>query len=135
MMKRISLLRREEAGAATVEFAITALIMLGLTIAIIQIGIVWLASAGLRQGVESGARYATIYPTPTEAQIKSKVLSSAYGLDPSHITGPTVTYGTANGQTTAMITMGYQISVDLILIQPQVFTLSQSRTAYQVPVI
>ena len=67
-------------GAAAVDFALAAPVVALFLVGFLQIGMPGMAKAGLGQAVESGARYATIYPRPTDAQISAKILAGGYGM-------------------------------------------------------
>lgn len=85
MMRPAELLRRDEAGVGTVEFALTFPLFLLIIIGALELGASFLSSAGLRHGVNEAGRYATIYPTPTDDQIRAHMSGRAFGVMPSHI--------------------------------------------------
>ena len=114
-----------------VEFAFAAPVLLAMIIVILQIGTMFFANAGLKQAVESGARYATLYPNPTDAQIIAKVSSSRYGLIASRITGPSVNHGTTGGARYVEVTMAYAVPLNLLFFETSPVTLSHTRRAYQ----
>ena len=78
-------LRRDEAGVGAVEFALTFPLFLLIVIGALELGASFLSSAGLRHGVNEAGRYATIYPTPTDDQIRARMSKSAFGVMPSRI--------------------------------------------------
>lgn len=126
-----SLIRSDERGASATEFALAVPILLILIIGILQLGILFFANAGLRQAVEEGARYATIYPSPSDSAITAKVTGSRFGLDSAYITGPTVTHGTSSGVKYVDVTMSYAVPLDFVLFEASPVTLTHSRRAYQ----
>jgi Flp pilus assembly protein TadG len=128
MLRSIGVDRR---GATAVEFALCIPLLLTAILGILQLGTMFFAHAGLQQAVESGARYATIYPRPTDAQIIAKVNSNRYGLDTTRITGPTVSHGTSNGVDYVDLTMSYSAPLSLVFVQAGSITLSRSQRAYQ----
>jgi Flp pilus assembly protein TadG len=83
-MKRLRLLRRNEHGAAAIEFAIAVPVLITFIWGIFQIGLLLEANAGMRHALGEGARYATLYidstsdHRPTNASIKSKISSSVF---------------------------------------------------------
>jgi len=133
MSKFVQILRADQRGAAAVEFAMAAPIFLVLLFGVMQFGMMFQASNGLQQAVEVGARFATIYPRPTDAAIQAKVLANTYGLDPDLITPPTITHGTRNGMPFVDISMTYDYTINLMLFQPPAIPLTHQRTAFQVP--
>ena len=64
---------------AIVEFALAVPVLLVLIYGIFQIGVAFQASAGMQHALGEGARYATIFPVPTDAQIKTRVSAKVFG--------------------------------------------------------
>jgi Flp pilus assembly protein TadG len=132
-MKIRSPLSRDSRGATLVEFAILAPVFLGMIIAAAQLGLLFFANAGLRNAVSEGARLATLYPRPTNAQIEAKITQRRFGLEPAHVTGPTFVEGTDNGANYTEITMSYAAPVNFLFYRVTGFTLSQTRRVYTQP--
>ncbi len=118
-------------GVAALEFALVAPLFLMLVFGIFQFGMAFYASAGLRNGVEVAARYAQVYPRPTDSQISSTLSSSTFGLNPSLMTAPTLTHGTANGVAYLDISASYNYPLDIAFMPTNSITLSYARRAYQ----
>ena len=57
-------LRKNQRGAAALEFALVAPALILLIVGIAQLGILFFANAGLSNAVAEGARYATIFAAP-----------------------------------------------------------------------
>lgn len=130
-MARLHRILGDKNGASMVEFAFAAPVVLAMIIGILQIGTMFFANAGLKQAVETGARYATLYPNPTDAQIIAKVSSSRYGLIASRITGPSIGHGTTGGAKYVEVTMAYAVPLNFVFFQTSPITLSHTRRAYQ----
>ena len=96
-MRLLFRLKREDKGAAALEFALVAPVLILFIVGIAQFGVLFMANNGLRNAVGEGARYATIYPRPTNAQISQRLTDGRFGLQPSNITGPTYTTGVSAG--------------------------------------
>lgn len=119
-------------GAAAIEFAMAAPFLILLLVGILQVGLMFLAKNGLQHAVEAGARYATIYPSPTDSQISQKMLASAYGLESSGISGPTFARGTTtSGAKYINIAMTYSMTPDFIFFNSPAIELTQTRVAFQ----
>ena len=118
-------------GTTAVEVALSLPVLLTAIIGILQLSTMFFANAGLHQAVESGARYATLYPSPSDSQIIAKVHASRYGLDASRITGPSVTHGTSNGVKYVDLSMSYSVPVNFVFFQAGSLTLTKSQRAYQ----
>ncbi|MEN9683988.1 MAG: hypothetical protein RLZZ427_1739 [Pseudomonadota bacterium] len=133
MMPAALSLRYDKRAAAAVEFALVAPVFLALLFAIMQFGMAAYARAGVQHAVTAGARYASIYPRPTVTQVKDKVRSSAYGLNPAQIVDPTVSLTTRNALEVYDIQMGYTVRIKFIFFEAQPFTISEHQIAYVVP--
>lgn len=131
MNNNLRQLLRHDSGAAAVEFVIAAPVVLVMIFGIIQLSTIMYARNGLQEAVEAGARYATIYPKPTDAQIIAKVTASKFGLDPSHVIGPTLYHGTTNGISYVDVTMTYSAPVNFTFFKGPTVTFSRTRRAYQ----
>lgn len=131
MMARSRVLLQNEKGASAVEFVLAFPVLMIFIIGILQLGVLFSANAGLRQAVEEGARYATIFPSPTDTQITTRVSDRQFGLVASRITGPTVAHGTSNGVNFVDVSMSYSVPLDFVLFTTAPVTLSYTRRAYQ----
>lgn len=152
-MRRLVPLLRNRDGVAAVDFAFAAPILLVLVVGILQVGMVFQTNAGIRNAVEISARYATIYPSPTDAQIYAKLRANAFGLGSmpdstgtttgtgcKQYTGTsvggagnyttTICRGTANGESYTEVGMVYPVRMNL-LVYSGTFNLTYTRRAYQ----
>lgn len=129
-MRILSRLKGETRGAAALEFALVAPALILFIIGIAQFGVMFMANNGLRNAVGEGARYATIYPRPTNAQISQRVTDGRFGLNPARITGPTYTSGVSAGTEYVDITMSYTVTPDFIFFTLPPMTLTETRRAF-----
>lgn len=132
-MSIISAFRNSEKGAAAIEFALAIPVVIMLFYGIAQYGIVLLANAGIRHGIDTGARAATVFigATPmTDAQIRSTVTSSYYGVNRGAVPAPVIVRGTNNGVNYVDITVQYSTPIDLIFYRYGPISISESRRAY-----
>lgn len=132
-MTFLAKIRRNQNGAAAIEFALAAPLVLLLFYAIAQYGIILLANAGIRHAVDVGARLATVYvgSTPmTDQQVKDAVTESLYGIRGGTISDPTVTRGVSNGASYIDITVSYSAPVRLIVYEYGPIILTETRRAY-----
>ncbi len=132
MMRTFNAVARSCKGVAALEFAIAAPVVLVLLFGLAQTGLVLFAKSGLQQGVEAGARYASIYPRPNDAQIAAKVLASTYGLERKNLLPPKIVHGTDNNVPYAEITLLYSYRFDLAFVSFGPFDLVHTRRVYQV---
>ena len=127
----LSHVRKDNRGASAVEFAFVIPLLLLSIIGTLQIGFLFLAKAGLRQGVNEGARYATIYPAPSDAQIEARVRAKVFGLDPNRIETLTVSRGLSEGVAYVDISMTYRMPLNLVVMSVPPVTLQATRRTYQ----
>lgn len=132
-MKSLFRLKHEDKGAAALEFALVAPALILFIVGIAQFGVLFMANNGLRNAVGEGARYATIYPRPTNAQISQRLTDGRFGLKPSRITGPTYTPGISGGADYIDITMSYTVTPDFIFFTLPPLTLTETRRAFVHP--
>lgn len=125
-------LRKDSSGAAAMEFALVAPIVFAVLFGFAQVGLAFFAKAGIEHGVETGARYASIYPRPTDAQIAAKVLAHVYGTSANGLSQPIITHGISRNVPYAEISLTYQYTLDLGFVAFGPVTLSHRRRVYQV---
>lgn len=123
-------IRRDRKGSAAVEFAIISPVLIGALVGLAQLGILFFANAGLSNAVGEGARYATIYPRPSNTQIQAKINAQRFGLNPAYLTTPTITPGVSSGANYLEISMSYNVPLDFIFFDGPTVTLTKTRRAY-----
>lgn len=121
----------DQRGAAAVEFVIAIPVVLMMIFGIMQISMILYARAGLQEAVEAGARYATIYPSPSDAQIIAKVNATRFGLDATRLSGPNIAHGTTSGVNYVDVSMTYSAPLNFIFFRGPTVTLNKTRRAYQ----
>ena len=129
-MRMMRNLRRDRRGAAVIElaFALPALIIMMWVI--IQLGLVFRAMSGIQHGLGEGARYATLFPKPTDAAIKTKITQTVYGIGPGSFTIPTPTSGVADGANYLDLKVTYTQPTDLLLLRGPTITVSRSKRVW-----
>lgn len=131
MIRLVKKLTANARGATAVEFALSAGILVLMLVGLAQVGLLFMANAGLRHAVGEGARLSTIYPTPSDTTIRAKVASTRFGVNPTYITaGPTVTHGTENGASYTQVTMTYSVPLNFVFFQIPGVTLTETRRAF-----
>lgn len=129
--RRLKSLGLDEAGSPAVEFALTFPALVLLVVGVIQFGMAVQAYAGIRNAVEVGARFATVYPYPSTTAIQTKVTANAFGVDPALLGTPTVTPCTTAGSNCVDVTLTYPVALNLGLYTTPSYTMSYTRRAYQ----
>ncbi|QNM83629.1 pilus assembly protein [Sphingomonas sabuli] len=133
-MIRLAILKRDERGAAAVEFALAIPVLISFIWGIFQTGMLLQANAAMQHALGEGARYATLYvasttdhrPSDTEivAKINSSMISPPAGSfdvdDP--ITGA--------GFKTLSVT--YTMPMDFLFFEGPTVTMTRSKKVYVV---
>ena len=133
-MRIFKRLGRNQRGAGAVEFALIAPVLFGFIFAVAQLGILFFANAGLRNAVGEGARLATLYPRPSDAQIIARITEKKFGLDPAYLVGPRIVNGTsADGASYADITMSYSAPMNFLMFDMGPIKLTKTRRVYTQP--
>jgi hypothetical protein len=117
-------------GAALLEFAFAAPILITFMIATAQIGTFFFAKSGIKSAVAEGARYATIFPRPTNQQIAGRINARRFGVDPTKVSGPVVTNCPASSRPCVQIEMSYTSTLNFILFETAPITFVESRRAF-----
>lgn len=117
-------------GAALLEFALVAPFLIMIANGILQLGLLFASNAGMKQAVEVGARYATIFPRPNASQIEARIRESGYFIQPSRITELSVVGPTPAAPFVA-IKMSYSMPLNFIFFQVDTVVLKHERVAYQ----
>lgn len=86
MIRKIRRISSDERGATVVEFAFAMPILIIMIWMIAQLGLAFRAMAGIQHALGEGARLATIYPKPSNDDIKAKITSKVYGITPGTFT-------------------------------------------------
>ena len=129
-MRLLRNLRDDRRGTAIIElaFALPALIIMMWVI--IQLGLVIRAMSGIQHGLGEGARYATLYPKPSDTAIKNKITQTVYGIGPGSFTIPTPVAGNADGANYLDLKVTYTQATDLLLLRGPTITVSRSKRVW-----
>ena len=128
MMRRLFRTLRDESGTAMIEFAISIPVLVLFMWGIFQFGMILEAQAGMQNALGEGARYATIYPTPTNTQIQSKITSGKFGLANGTWSTPTIVDDATAG--TKLITVSYSQPTNFIFFAGPTITFTKSKLVY-----
>jgi Flp pilus assembly protein TadG len=119
-------LRRDDRGAAAVEMALTLPVLLLMIYGIFEIGIIMAADAGMQHALGEGARYATLYPTPTDAQIKTRVQNKVFGI---HV--GTFAVADPTGNTSYKdLSVSYTVTPNFLFFNGPAITLNRTKRVY-----
>ena len=125
MIRRLRTIALRTEGSAAVEFALAVPVLLMMIVGMFQLGIVLQANAGMQHALGEAARYATIFPTPSDAELQSRITSKRFGIGNGTWSTPTITPGAGSKQ----ITVTYTQPLDWVFFNTSV-TLSQTKVVY-----
>jgi Flp pilus assembly protein TadG len=125
MIRRRPSLARRSDGSAAIEFAVGLPVLLMMVFGMFQLGIVLQANAGMQHALGEAARLATIFPTPSDAELQARITERKFGPGNGTWGTPTITPGTG----TKTITVTYTQPLDWIFFNTTV-TLTKSKVVY-----
>ena len=121
-------LKRDESGASAVEFALAAPVLIVMLWGIFQFGALFGSDAGMQSALGEGARLATIWPTPTDAQIKTRMENKLFKIGYGNFTIDDPVRDTTNGFVYLKIT--YRLTPNLLFFTLPQVTLTRDKRAY-----
>lgn len=127
-MRRLRDIWRDREGVAAAEFAIIAPILITLIWGIFQLALVFEANAGVQSALGNAARYATVFPTPSDDEIKAKIAKSRFGGAQGTWGTPTIVTDDAAG--TKTITVSYSQPLNFLFFNGPNITLTKSKVVY-----
>lgn len=127
-MSKVKILRRNERGAAAMEFALAVPVLIMMIYGIFRVGLLYEANAGMQHALGEGARYATLYPTPTDTQIKARMTSKLFGKGYGAFTVADPVTDLTNGHKT--LTVNFTTPMDFLIVPGPTVTVSRSKRVY-----
>lgn len=129
MIRKLGLIR-DTRGAAVIEMALAIPILLQLLWIIFQGGLIFRAMSGIQHGLGEGARYATLFPQPTNSQIQTRISNAVYGIGPGSFTIATPVAGTADGANYLDLSVSYTQETNLLIVPGPTITVSRSKRVW-----
>lgn len=117
---------RDERGVATIEMAFAFPILMIMLWMIIQLGLVFRAVSGMQHALGEGARYATIYPRPTDSQITQRISDKVYGIGPGTFTVSSPVDGTGF----VMLRVSYNQATSLLFLPGPTINLTRTKKVW-----
>ena len=132
MIRVTKKLRSDEHGAAIIEFAIAVPVLVLFIWGIFQIGLLFQAYAGMQHALGEAARYATIYPTPSDDAIKATVAGRKFGTGNGTLAELSIVNQNSGGTGTQYKTLSltYSQPLDFLFFQGPAVSLTQSKVVY-----
>lgn len=129
-------LLRSDRGATTVELALVLPILVLFVYGIVVVGIMFQANAGMQHALGEGARLATLFPTPSNTAISTKMSDKLFGTANGSFTSYVVT-GTGGTPCNTTATTGfktlrvtYSMPVNFLFFSAPNLTMSRCKTVY-----
>lgn len=119
-------LRKDQDGAAVVEMAFALPIILTMIYGIFQLGVIFAANAGMQHALGEGARYATLYPSPTDSQIKTRMQGKIFGTKVGAFTVADPT-GTTNYKD---LQVSYTVTPNFLFFKLPAITIVRTKRVY-----
>ena len=132
MTRPIHKLIRDERGATIIEFAFAIPVLTLFIWGIFQIGLLFQAYAGMQHALGQAARYATIYPTPSDDAIKARVAGQKFGTGNGTLEPLAIANQNSGGTGTQYKTLSltYHQPLDFLFFQGPYVRLTQSKRVY-----
>jgi Flp pilus assembly protein TadG len=121
---------RDTKGAAVIEMAIALPLLLELLWMVFQCGLIFRAMSGIQHGLGEGARYATLYPQPSNSQIQAKITQAVYGIGPGNFSIDAPMPGTADGANYLDLRVTYSQETNLLIIPGPTISVSRSKRVW-----
>jgi Flp pilus assembly protein TadG len=125
-------LRRDEDGATVVEFAFAFPILVAFIWGIAQFGMIMAADAGMQHALGEGARMATLYPTPSDADIKTRMETKMFGqfLGAHTVATPETSSGTTVGNKYKDLKITYTVTPNFIFVDGPTINFVRTKRVY-----
>lgn len=131
-MTLIKILKRDDRGAAAIEFALAVPVLISFIWGIFQIGLLFEASAGMQHALGEGARFATLYVEDTvnhvpadediQALMEDKIFKPSIGT--FTVTPPT------SGAGFKVLNVTYSMPTNFIFFSGPTVTMERSKKVY-----
>ncbi len=130
-MITINKLRRDQRGAAALEFALAVPVLVMMIFGIFQVGLLYQANAGIQHGLGEGARYASLYPTPTDIQIRDRISAKVFGTKNGTFGTPSVTVPATTVCTNCrLLSVTYSMPMKFLFMPGPTVTVTRSKQVY-----
>lgn len=133
-MSKIKFLRRDQRGAAAMEFALAFPVLITMIYGIFRVGLLYEANAGMQHALGEGARYATLYDPsttthmPSDANIKARISSKLFGTGFGQFTVADPVTDTTNGYKTLSVT--FTTPMNFLIVPGPTVTVARSKRVY-----
>lgn len=132
LRKLIRKLVRNERGVAAIELAFAFPILMIMIWMIVQAGLVFRAVSGMQHALGEGARFATLFPRPVDADVKQRISDKVYGIGPGTFTVNDPATGSETGTKINYLDLqvSYTQATSLLFLPGPTITLSRSKRVW-----
>ena len=123
-------LRRDEEGAAAVEFAFALPLLIMFIWGISQFGMILAADAGMQHALGEGARMATLWPKPANTAVKQRIQDNVFGNFLGSYTISDPVESAAAGNQSVTLQVSYTVTPDFLFWQGSPITFTRSKVVY-----
>ena len=130
-MRKLLTIVRNDRGAAAVEMALAVPVLATFLWGIFEIGVMFQANAGMQHALGEGARYATIYPHPTDNQIEQRIQDTVFGVGVGEFSDPSVTTPDAADCTNCrLLSVTFTMETNFLFFRGPDIDLTRSKRVY-----
>lgn len=129
--KLLRKLVRNDRGVAAIEMAFAFPILMIMMWMIVQAGLVFRAVSGMQHALGEGARFATLFPRPVDADIKQRISDKVYGIGPGTFTVDNPSTGNEGGKINYVdLKVTYTQATSLLFLPGPTVTLSRTKRVW-----
>jgi Flp pilus assembly protein TadG len=126
---------RDQRGAGVVEFAIALPVLVTMIWGVFQIGLVMQANAGMQHALGEAARFATVWPTPSDSAIQARVTSRKFGTYNGSLGTLSISNNTTGSGPTLQVvskdlTLQYTHTMRFMFLPSRNVTLTRTKRVY-----
>lgn len=125
-------LLKDERGANLVEFAIALPVLIFFIYGIFTIGLLFQANAGLQHALGEAARHATLFPTPSDDDIRARVAAKKFGTGTGTLGTLQIADNNSGGPGTRYktLTLSYSQPTNFLFFRGPTVTITKSKRVY-----
>lgn len=123
-------IRADVQGAAVIEIAIALPVLILFIYGIFVVGQLFQASAGMQHALGEAARLATIYPTPSDADLQAKMTAKKFGTKSGTLGALVITDGGTPAVPYKDLSLTYSQPTDFIFFDGPNVSLTRTKRVY-----
>lgn len=127
-MRHVKRLWANQDGANVIEFAIALPVLTVFIYGIFVVGKLFEANAGMQHALGEAARYATLYPTPTDDELKARMAAKKFGTSSNG--GTLSALGISTSGNTKTLTLTYSQPTDFLMFNGPNVSITRSKKVY-----